>query len=105
MRPRPSEIALVRGMLLKEEWEDEQECAKAIVVRLDEMREKDRDYYCLAVQNRTEAGILTRMYGPFGTRHQAEMAYRTGVGQTSPEDRVQVFKMTTPLQARLAAEV
>jgi hypothetical protein len=92
-------------MLLKEEWEDEQECAKAIIVRLDEMRERDRDYYVLAVQNRTEAGIVTRMYGPFGTRHQAEQAYRKGVGQVSNKDKVQVFKMTTPLQAELADPV
>lgn len=104
-RVRPTEKRLVRSMLEKEEWEDEDECAAAIITALDEMRERDREYYCLAVQHETDSGNVTLMYGPFITAKEAERAYLRGTGQVSDTDKIAVFKMTTPYQAALAQDI
>lgn len=105
MRVRPKEVKLIRELLLDEEWADEDECAEAIVRRLDDMRGRERDYYCLAVQHTVSDGkIVTLMYGPFDTEKGADRAYKKGTGQVSDADRVAIFKMTTPLQAELALD-
>jgi hypothetical protein len=105
MRVRPTEKKLVRNLLLNETWEDEEECALAIITQLDRMRETNRDYWVLAVQNPTAHGITTRMYGPFGTRKDAERAYSKGMGQVGAGDKVAIFPLTTPLQAERALSI
>ena len=104
MRLRPREVRLVQQMLESEEWEDEKECATAIIERLDQHREQERVMFCLAVQYATGSGPVTLMYGPFGTRVEAERAYRKGMGQVSENGKVQVFQMTSPALALAALE-
>ena len=99
MRVRPKEIRLVQSLLESEEWEDEKECANAIIQRLDAFREQERILFVLAVQYRTESGFVTLTYGPFGTRKEAESAYRKGMGQVSTDAKVEVFQMTSPAHA------
>lgn len=99
MRLRPKEVRLVQSMLESEEWEDEKECAAAIISRLDQHRAEERVMFCLAVQYKTESGHVTLTYGPFGTRKEAESAYNKGMGQVSTDGKAQVFQMTSPARA------
>lgn len=104
MRLRPKEVRLVQSMLESEEWEDEKECATAIIQRLDEHRAHERVMFVLAVQYRTESGFVVLTYGPFGTRKDAERAYEKGMGQVSEDGKAQVFQMTSPAMALKALE-
>lgn len=99
MRIRPKEVRLVQSMLESEEWADEKECATAIIQRLDEFREKERVLFVLAVQYVIESGYVVLTYGPFGTRKEAENAYKKGMGQVSENGKVQIFQMTSPALA------